>query len=767
MLQPKLDPLHAHEMPALYHERTTAEERRRHRGKLERLAREGGPFIEVVPSAEGGALFEIVTTDWEEPGLLDKIFEAILRCHRLEHGISIQRARIFTGAQGQVVNLLDLRDRLGRPLNDASRETVLKRLREVRPEERGVLETIQNFPYRSLIPQLDDIPAIDNDLSDRFTCLELHVERISNRFTSVLLHFLARSELWLNIQVAEIEQGARGRYVFYVVDKHGRKLQDSHFVRHSLVRTLEAISNTVTRFNLHYVRREWEARIEHNQHTAYHSRPDFTDYLQDLANIRQLGAAKGLDPNHLSRLVEEGLLDSQSLYFLKKVEAWVNTHREENRTLVERSPTEADVELVREYFEYRRRATRIMTPLFQRLAELPTRAPLLSPRNRLYALCRPFPQLHYALDDEDRLYLDGPVWLGEPSAALDSFLLMARTACHLRADTVAAIEASLEGWNEFYIAEHREELGARLLSMLDESIRQGTTPIVLRNLRSVGLLQRFLPGFEQVQGRIHVNADHAYTVDEHSIVAIDVLLGLRLLGDVLPEPGPSAMRHDYERLHDHSGLKNYARKYAMELRMLEGVPALRLHPAVRPFFHVMEEARRNSLEYLIEVNLLEFGHDTSIAALNEIEKVRSQLDTLIRHCRALPFSEQRVLVLTGLLHDLKKPALDHAPLGAEALDAVLEGTGLRLPAGDVERLRWLIRHHLDVRPLMSAMGHDGEQALARFAAQAGDASLVASLILFTYADRMAVRFDMNANAHDAAVLGDMLLRLESLKPVRG
>ncbi len=81
----------------------------------------------------------------------------------------------------------------------------------------------------------------------------------------------------------------------------------------------------------------------------------------------------------------------------------------------------------------------------------------------------------------------------------------------------------------------------------------------------------------------------------------------------------------------------------------------------------------------------------------------------------------------------------------------------------MRRLEWLIRRHLDIRPLISRMGTDGEQALARFTEEAGDPSLVKSLILFTYADRVAMRTDHNANAHDAMVLSDMLAMVEEME----
>ena len=749
----------APEMPPLYFERTTAGERARHQEKLARLARQGGMLIEAIGRPDGGCDFEIVTMDWEEPGLLDRIFEAVLRCHRLEHGLSIRHARVFTSARGEVVNILELRDRGGGPLSAESRQTVLQRLGEIRPGERGALETIQNFPYRSLIPLVEDLPVFDNEISDRFTCIRIAAERISNRFTSVLLHFLARSELWLNIQVAEMEQGEKGQYQFYVVDKHGQKLRDSNFLRHSLVGMLEAMNGLVTRFNLYYLQREWQHRLEKNHYTIYHSRPDFDDFLKDIENIRQLSTMKGLG-REMSGLVEAGLLESQSLYFLKKVEAFVNRHMERNRAMRESAPGEGDVELCREYFQYRREAMRILNPLFQRMVEMPMVNPLLSPSRRLEVLCRPFPFAGYALDEQERLTLDGQVWLGEPSAALDPFLLMARTNCAMRGDLLAAVEASVEGWNEFYIGENREELGSRFLAIVDESIRQGNTASVMRMLRSVGLLERYIPGFEQIQGRIHINADHEYTVDEHSMAVIDVVEGLMVLNEVLPKPGPSAMRSDYEQIADAQGLKNYARKYAMELRMLSRISPLRHHETLRPFFHVMKDVQRNSLEYLIEVNLLEFGYDTCMAALTELEGQRRLLDAMIGYYLSLPFGEKRILVLAGLLHDIRKPAVDHGALGADALSEILAGMGLKLAPEAVTRLEWLIRHHLDVRPLISRMGADGEQALADFTAQAGDPSLVKSLILFTYADRVAMRTDHNANNHDAMVLSEMLAMVD-------
>ena len=110
------------DMPGLYFERTSADEQHRHREKLRNLARADGLRIDPFQDAEGGWHLEIVTMDWDEPGLLDNIFEAILRSVHIPEGIALRRARIFTGKKGQVVNILELTTSDGRPVEWGSCE---------------------------------------------------------------------------------------------------------------------------------------------------------------------------------------------------------------------------------------------------------------------------------------------------------------------------------------------------------------------------------------------------------------------------------------------------------------------------------------------------------------------------------------------------------------------------------------------------------------------------------------------------------------------
>ncbi|HUJ76090.1 MAG TPA: hypothetical protein VL359_14600, partial [bacterium] len=417
------------------------------------------------------------------------------------------------------------------------------------------------------------------------------------------------------------------------------------------------MNRMLMQFNLSYVRREWSQRIERNERTIYHSRPDPGDFLEDLRNLRQLAELKGLGQG-LGSLVEHGLLTSSAFYQVQKVESFVRHNRQRLMAMRESGPDPEQIQLCREYFQHRRGALRVLTPLFQRLLETPPPRPSLTDADRLHAMCRPMDSQRMGLDANNQLYILGPVWVGEPHLTLDPLLLMARTDCYIRPDTLEAIEAAMEGWTPYSIAEHREEIGRKFLMLLDETLRQGNAAIVLRTLRAVGLLERLIPHFAEIQGLIHVVADHSYTVDEHSFVLVEVLGGMKLLADVLPHPERPAMLADYQRTKDALALKKFANKYAQELRMLSRVTELRSNPAVRAFFQYMDEVRLNSLEYLVDVNLLEHGYTTCMIALNEIEKTRKALGTLIQLMVGLPLQQQRCLLLAGLLHDLRKPALN-------------------------------------------------------------------------------------------------------------
>jgi hypothetical protein len=753
-------------MPELYYEMTTPAERARHEAKLARLASPRELLIEAEPDGAGGWLAEMVTTDWDEPGLLDRIFEAVIACLHIPGGITIHRIRVFTGRHGQVANILEFRDRRGGPFSRENCEQLLERLRQIRPGERAILETITGVKLKILIPTLTTFPSIDNTRSEHFTHLAFALPRMSARFTSILLHYLARSEFQVNVQVAEFRQAEQARYSLYVVDKRGRKFGDRHFTRISLVRALEEMNRMILRFNLHSVRRSWAQRIERNDRTIYRSRPDPQDFLDDMEAIRQLAALKGIESRPgltVERgLVDGGLLDARSLEFLTRFEAFCEEQAPALQGLVDAVPGERETALCREYFEQRRRSLRILEPLYARLMRLEPIRPELEDRLRLEALARPWERDGYALDPDMRLYRVGGAERSELDAVFQPFLLLARTGCALRGGTIEAIEAALERWSAVDWAAQRAETGARFQEILDEGMRQGNLAPVLRGMRQVGLLQRLVPGFARITGLIHVVSDHRYTVDEHSILLVEALAGMELLLEVLPERGTSPMRRDYEKLTNAVGLSLFARKYAIEERTLRAIPQARSHPAIAPFLQWLDEVRENSLEYLVEMKVLEYSRAICLTALRQIEEIRAELDTLLRHYAALTAEARRDLALAALLHDMDKPDQDHGRSFAPRVGECLEQMGLAVAPASARRIAWLVAHHLDLSGLLSRIGGEGEGALAGFVREHG-AERVRELILFACADRVAVNPDPNVASHNAMVLTGLLRAVDRIE----
>ncbi|MBI4955493.1 MAG: HD domain-containing protein [Myxococcales bacterium] len=111
---------------------------------------------------------------------------------------------------------------------------------------------------------------------------------------------------------------------------------------------------------------------------------------------------------------------------------------------------------------------------------------------------------------------------------------------HARSAIVAA--ASSEEWSEA-LRGRREaaELFAELVTSRAETRLKGGSP--MRELHELGLLLAMVPEFGPVVGRVHHDTYHVYTVDVHSVAAVDRLVELargEWLGPGGDEPGRDA-----------------------------------------------------------------------------------------------------------------------------------------------------------------------------------------------------------------------------------
>jgi UTP:GlnB (protein PII) uridylyltransferase len=189
--------------------------------------------------------------------------------------------------------------------------------------------------------------------------------------------------------------------------------------------------------------------------------------------------------------------------------------------------------------------------------------------------------------------------------------------------------------------------------------------------------------------------------------------------------------------------------------MLRAIPQVRSHPAIAPFLQWLDEVRENSLEYLVEMNVLEYSRAICLTALRQIEEIRAEQDTLLRHYAGLDEEARRDLALAALLHDMDKPDQDHGRKFAPRVGACLAEMGLKISPASVERIAWLVEHHLDMSGLLNRIGNEGESALEDFVA-ASSPERVRELILFAYADRVAVNPDPNVASHNAMVLTGLI-----------
>lgn len=121
---------------------------------------------------------------------------------------------------------------------------------------------------------------------------------------------------------------------------------------------------------------------------------------------------------------------------------------------------------------------------------------------------------------DGHLQLDGDagIFLEEPLRLFDAFALAQATGLPLGHTLRAAIRQSLKAVNrEFRASVQASDAFLKLLR------RRGRVGQALRLMHEAGFLQRFLPEFKRVNLLIQHDLYHHYTVDEHTLQAVEAL----------------------------------------------------------------------------------------------------------------------------------------------------------------------------------------------------------------------------------------------------
>ncbi len=758
------------QMPTLYYQLTSPAERLQHQQWLSQLGNQPAAttghktqhlFAHAEPLHHGGWLFSLITHDWSEPGLLDKILEVILRCNQVTGEARIQHARIFTGKNANVINLFEIHGHHGKALQEKTVATILAALRELRYEERKLLQTLRYFPTRNFIPLLKIPPVLDNEVHAEYTCLTVEATRMSHRFISIFLHHIARSTLWWNVQIAEFkQQKSCARLRLYVVDQYQQKIEDSPQVRKALLSACESMNSMLLGFNLYYQRRAWRERDAQCGHTTLQSRPNFKDFLAEIKDLSNLVELHQIE-NGLRGLVSQGYLTQKDLACIKQAQRFATTHQNTLATLQNTLPTQEHTTLCKRYFALRNRARRIMEPLFKNLSH-PQQAHWRFNSKLTLAILNPNQERsRFCCNPQRQLCLQENLWLDNPLQTMELFLLQARTHQPVNPLLLEQVDMIWQGWGEATSQPERNKVGLAFMQVLDTSVACTSGAFVMRTMRDSGVFRYWIPQFKHIEGLIHRSAEHYYTVDEHSLVLIEALQSLTLLRRALPH-GAKALLADYHTVSHEAQLLRFWQKHAITLGMLRQDPALRLNPITSSVFRLFDEVAETPLESLMEVGFYERTQETCITAFGHLCKLNQSLGTLFAFEQSLTPSERRVLALAGLLHDLQKPAQNHPELGARALDEVLEATALPLSTTEINLLRWLIKNHLEVRPLMRHVAQSGFKAQAKhFSQNQPSARWAQLLVLFTYADRVAVSFEPNRYQNDMASLSSLLRGMAS------
>ena len=183
--------------------------------------------------------------------------------------------------------------------------------------------------------------------------------------------------------------------------------------------------------------------------------------------------------------------------------------------------------LMREYYERASELHRILRAFLARHAPAPPR-----PRSAL-ALGRR-PRGTFEIRD-GRLYSRGPTAAFDTARRLlDAFAIAQREGPELSEELKLDVRGSLRLVDRAF--RESREAGRTFLRILAHKGRVGPA---LRAMHETGLLGRLLPEFARVTFRVQHGLDHRYTVDEHTLTAIDAL---DAVASLTPDRAPGRLR---------------------------------------------------------------------------------------------------------------------------------------------------------------------------------------------------------------------------------
>src|SRR5271165_4311024 len=247
------------------------------------------------------------------------------------------------------------------------------------------------------------------------------------------------------------------------------------------------------------------------------------DVIATLDSGRRWGESLGLhehaDGNELPDAIEFLAASRCYLHYRSKrdenVISWEAQDEMAARGIATHDGPLSSAEWMRLYFRHARAIYRNTTQLLEQV-----------PRDRS-SLYRSFQRWRSRVSNEDFSVVDGRVYLQQSAGARDPLVALRLFTFVARHGVALSLETERRLKNAHRALADAMPQDARLWEHLRELLALPHAAEALRVMHSLSLLTRAIPEFETIDSLVLRDLYHRYTVDEHSLLAIEILHGLK------------------------------------------------------------------------------------------------------------------------------------------------------------------------------------------------------------------------------------------------